>query len=1387
MSEAMKEAINSSHPEADRGTTRYNEITEYARNFLVVIFNVILGVVNVLVYPLYKQPNLMITFTLGIALVFTYVILWKIDLSTLNALVMHVLVLINITLASIMVDIPFYFSVGFILYLVLTLFLVRVKYIESPENQDTVILISLISLCVCTLVFWYENFVENFIVSQTIMASSYWEWEIIAIQLFLAAVTFFFGWTAARKNFFYIPLLLNTLLVPVVLSGNINIAAAISDGFININSDTLTRFVLNWVVFGLLTVIAFIFTWKINNEVQSRITTVIAAFLSVIQLTVFSFLRFDGLQADPILTNSFVLVIAILFIINWFKFKGQGLIDEISSVSIASLVISTSVLSRISGLNYVNFLALLVVLTLLCIIPMVVINTKIERLIPVLAMQTFGFYFLSMNMVTQFTVLESLTFDLLSLAIGVFVIYLLFLGYFYRTDSNSLTIISFCSTLLAVAFIFTSSVLPLTSFVLPTPEPLVIALLLAIPSFLLFFSTNERFQLNVLISQGFGIAVFALLSKQQIIIPGSEPLYINLVSLLLVLYVGMGLLSWYRNRNQFTPSIFVNINLLACSLVSLFAIESRMPKLFHIPDYIVLGTVVLILSLFQLKLTDVNEKKKVLIFQALALFFLSFYDITSELNLSLLNSIANEIIDLTKDWLTAPFMTLLYLVFVLLTYISWHRIDQVVDSRSAPSFEQLSFETVLEIISHNSHTTPVLVLLSLSTVLSITSPIMSHFLAVGVLSVLFFMLAIKAFQEQYLISYGVAALNIFVLMLDSNQLTIYFDEEPALWLTSLVYLGFSILILEKWRREPKAMFNPVIIILSVLTFVLTIFPTPVRIPLEFLGLTISFFSLLALKSKNDIEIQGITFIQAALLFIISVWQRRHVLIAIILKPLVGGIDLIGGSLVIITLLYLIYAIILNAKILPSIKDIYITRNVVGSFLVLTAILNLFTPDPVHPLALILVSALILAILGLSYPATVLADLRVRELMPIAQVLGFSSLLIRPITFDLFDLFELSLFPLVLGIWVLTMLIAWYWRGTINQLATILTSTFIFISTHSGANLFGFATDIEDQLSLIINGGIIIILMICIVILLYLFYRKISQCDHFHQVIIYLSSTFAMIAVSLDIGASFTNEELLLLRLLIELFVFVPVVVQARFILGRYISHLSVINDSGYKLESITIGYTCVFTLPAIIMGTEGFFSLKILVIAIMLWTFPITFVRKSFAWLSSIFTILSAIFVFSQTTIIATPKEIIGFFLVLSFIGLLFVAISYLNEIKGKGEPVTGSLAITGSFLTVISIFGLKNTEERIGFLTPDILNFLPNITWAILGCILVFFAFAYKKPYMRRFGLGVLLLDIVLSAIDFLSTDNEFIQIFGNMFLGAVLILIYYLYSKEIKEAGVA
>jgi hypothetical protein len=1059
----------------------------------------------------------------------------------------------------------------------------------------------------------------------------------------------------------------NTLLVPVILSD-----ATISGVFIDIvDVIILSRFELNWIVFGIFMLIAFIYAWKVNNEIFSRVTMVIATVLFVVQMAILSFLHIDVSLAGSLevvianfIANSFIVVIAILLFITWFNHKGQGLIDEVSSSVITSIVISLSILSWLSGSNYGHLIVLLIILALACIVPLYVVNTKLQRFVPILVVQASGLFFLSINtqktlfdLFPQFPDLEYLNIDLVSIVTIVYAFYLLILGYYYRTSSDSLTVISASSSFLAIAFC-------LISYLFPPLGSLAIAFLLVLPSIMLFFSANEKYQINALRIQGFGIAIYALLSNQQLtIIDGQDVIpIINLVSLLFILYMGMGLLSWYRNKNQFTSKMIVNLNIITCSLITFFAIGSWVSSLIFVPSYIILGIIILILSLLQLRIKDLTEKIVILVTQAIALFFLSFYNYV--LAESLLNSVTKDFIEQVPSWLTSPFITIVYLAFFCIIIISWYQLDQ----------------------------------------------------------------------------------------------------------------------------DDVSMFYPAISILSVLTLALIIFPTNVRVPIEFLGLAIVFLSLFALKSENDTEIQFVVFIQTILILVIGFWQ--HVLVERQASILSLWID----SFVIITVIYLVYVVVLNAKILQKITDTNTARNVIGSFLALAALLYaftavLFTPVLVHPLAPLL------AILSLSYPGMVMANHRAREVMPIAQLIGLSITLYPGISLNSLLEFlpdflpELSLYAAILVIWIILMLVVWYLRGTTNQLLLILASAFILISEHSIMNIIGFSAALTHiDLDYLVNIGIMTVISIIIILVSLLFYRKISQGDPIPLACFYSASLFAMIAISLDLNLhlDYLSLEWIILRSLVDLLVFVPILVLSRFALGRYIKQLDLMNNPDYTLESITLGYAFVFTIAAMLMGSDGFFSFKILLVAIMLWSFSITFVRKPVAWGASIFTVITAVYILDQAQIALGQDQIVAFFLVLAFIGLIMVFLAYINEKRWKGEPFTASLGVTGSLLAITSIIGPRFFGGGVDFwlLSSDVLKYLPNVTWALLGCALMFFAFAHEKSYMRKFALGVLLLDIVLSAWDFSDLSQRqgdvLILIFGYMFLGVVLILVYYVYSKK-------
>ncbi len=211
-----------------------------------------------------------------------------------------------------------------------------------------------------------------------------------------------------------------------------------------------------------------------------------------------------------------------------------------------------------------------------------------------------------------------------------------------------------------------------------------------------------------------------------------------------------------------------------------------------------------------------------------------------------------------------------------------------------------------------------------------------------------------------------------------------------------------------------------------------------------------------------------------------------------------------------------------------------------------------------------------------------------------------------------------------------------------------------------------------------------------------------------------------------------------------------------------------------------------FVLLAIIMGLDDpIYSIKILAVAICFWMISLTYNHKTLAWTSSIFTVLSSIWILTQVVPLEGDEADEGLtiiFLVISFVGVIMMIMALINEVKFVGEPITASLAITGSIITFVTIFAPSFVDTN-----SNLFYFLPNAVWAIQGLILYSFSQRYSKEYLRRIGFGILMIDIVKTVFDMFRSDlvreEPLIQFGGAIALGSILIYIFYTFTSEKEQ----
>ena len=380
--------------------------------------------------------------------------------------------------------------------------------------------------------------------------------------------------------------------------------------------------------------------------------------------------------------------------------------------------------------------------------------------------------------------------------------------------------------------------------------------------------------------------------------------------------------------------------------------------------------------------------------------------------------------------------------------------------------------------------------------------------------------------------------------------------------------------------------------------------------------------------------------------------------------------------------------------------------------------------------------------------------------------------------SLFFIFDIQ--HIFLIIWSIITLVAWYIKGVDKELNIISMSIFTVSSIYSSLSI-----------SILNYIPILHILLPLIVIIFFFAFSNRVRSEyvklHFITFIIMLSS---LLLLSFTQMILLNGNILLIYRFLLDWIIFIPITIQMILYLQPFINNVYM-NSSNIELSNLDLKIiiTVIFVnIISFLIGAEQFFSIKLMVIAILLWFISSSFTRKTLAWFTSIYTIFVYGYLITQ---IGSQNSGLQpeYFYLLTIFGFIMLIFGLLNEKYFKGEPLTTSLTVSGSILSAISIVSplfLRSPDLTFINLENDaiFIQFLVNIVWAILGVILFRLSRTLKKTYLRRLSLGILVADIFKTAYDiFIQSSNPLIRTIGAITLGVVLIYIFYLFSSEEQE----
>jgi hypothetical protein len=430
----------------------------------------------------------------------------------------------------------------------------------------------------------------------------------------------------------------------------------------------------------------------------------------------------------------------------------------------------------------------------------------------------------------------------------------------------------------------------------------------------------------------------------------------------------------------------------------------------------------------------------------------------------------------------------------------------------------------------------------------------------------------------------------------------------------------------------------------------------------------------------------------------------------------------------------------------------------------------------------------ISVLSLAYPLYSIPSNYIKEKAPIFQGIGMLFLLIQD---DVFNE-DISTFAVIFLAWVILLFGIWFLRGTENQLFISMASVYVLAGISS-------LLLIEGEYS--VNVEVLLISVISVTLFSLFLMPRVKQMENLYPISALVAVCFAMVALS-ELVQDMVKElqldsaEEYIYRLSIDWLIFLPVMVEVILVLRKFTQDQVQTITGDYRILYVIGG----FVVLASVIGINGIYSLKILLLCVTFWMIALNIDHEIAAWSASIFTIFTAGWV-----IIALGTEIdvegdktdgiVLYFSFLAFVGLVMLIVSYFNESRYKGEPLTASLAVTGSLLTFATIlvpYWIGQTGIDIaggiheGYEHEQLIKFLPNIVWAIQGLILFLFSDKFAKLYLRRLALGILTVDIVKSGYEImLAADDVLIQGIAAVSLGSILIFIFYRFGSIDENDG--
>ncbi|MCE7733716.1 MAG: hypothetical protein GPJ54_02485 [Candidatus Heimdallarchaeota archaeon] len=1393
----------------------YFDLLNKFRDYLLIIINITVGILSLFIYPLdrFENHQILISLTLLVCAMVTFYYLTSISIiDNRITIILLILLLVNTSVAAIIVNAPFY-HVATILIFYMSLFIIRKGLGDVISSNFMEIMISL--TYASSLFFWYFKSESS---------SNSYVLELILIQVLLATVIFVRVVLTKIYQLTVLPFIYNFFLIPIITNttGDVDDSNWIVDHLADIHlliyavlvivfliqilktrdeSSYYYFFTTHTIILPSIYIISKITDYEFSNyEISSLeltitpfsllfITVMVGLFLTINEdlaknekirllplfatsVTMFFTLTKVFSESDLVFVDHGFLVIAALipFIIH-FRFAQNdlttpyqaavlimislmqvGFVQSIHNLSLLiffiisvvlitkykentnlhyTLLISIGVLISVNGLfaQWTRYLAadlfILVAISLTLItVPLLTRNKNT----PYLYFATFivPWFFMSLypNRGNIFSV-QSIDFDLLDIGLLAFAVLYLLIS-FYNSNESQFEFYT---------YVYQGLIIALIVFVdfISQPNFFVIAVLICVPSVQILVKTKQFLHQNIIYSQVITVLLYQFVEQKYI---ETSLVNFNLTTLVYLLYITTSLLASIKSndiQSQIATALS-NLGLIASYGFLTITDQSDIT----IPHFLAIGAITVLLTLSAFKVSDYNLQSITIITQSAGIWLLHIFDNYTifELKSSILN---NSIFHFHATEIITSTTVLLIIYSSLLIYLDY--INDNLREIITPSM--ISLIVAISIFGESS-------------LFSNSQPyVILGFILVGKLAIN----NIKNIKIE-LWNYFLIIPFFIIMKLNEDQSYLTINDE-TIYVVSLIFLLVTLLSINLNRNKTSNEQILVFVILSVFILVILESESNAIIQLEFYLTSILMAFALFLNSDRRRELTTLLFMQTI----------------VFLGLLSANIDSFVDTtftdtikyIVITNIAYLIYAgLLLYISLSMEKEDWY---KVLLNFLLLVAGSSYVLTVEVHP---IIIAA---SILLFTLPLLMQNIEHVRTNLPLIQSFSLLILAYREYTVDLNE-YTLVFDFIFFTIWSNLILFMWYRRGISNQLISTISAIFITGGGYAGLHLMGYMSNFEPLF--------LFIPLIEAVIINFIYNSRstaISQNDVYK---ILFSSIVSILLISISIRDLLEGNELVIYRLIIDWFLFIPIFVQtiiyARPIIDQYYQDVNKYKDGDRSVLSI-MG---LFTLSALLIGAENMFSAKLLALSIVFWLFAGTVVRPVLSWTASIFSIFTFGFILAQFG--DGTGGFTEYFLALAFFGVIMTGLGLVNDYKYKGEPFTASLMISGSVLTAVAVImpliiqePFPGVDEETGL---RIINFIPNVVWAIQGLALFVISINLSKDYLRRLALSILIVDILKTGFNIvLEGDNPLIRIVGAIVLGGVLILIFYLFTKEGEE----